>query len=1346
VTKREWSRITDGTAQDDRFPRPLDEHDEHFFRADERKFEDMISRSADFSKLIPFYNLSNRKDGTTWIRLFHSDQAVVMAEIVATDYDRMQAEFLGLLRQSSLDAARYVVRFAGRFDSWYRRLLGVGDESGQVLCRSMIDGKLRTALSDVREIVGQPAGVRDAASRDSGLLDEFHEDWQLPPAVTRLAESADQQTDKVGSAFYAFVHAVDSLKPIAAKGLALSMKSGDHDPSMGLFMAFAKLFDTARDKANLFTKRHRDFYYEKVLGMTPNDQVADSTFLVMQPEDGTRCLLLPGGTAFTAGKAGGDIELIYESDAPLVVTDARLRDLRTVHCRRDPLVSPEYQLRYINAVRASTISLAESPASAASGDTAWPLFGADKPGAELSSGEDADVGFAIAASALLLREGRREITVAIAFRIPGIEDLTRDKADPLTLTVDRVLECADMNAREAADFIVKQIGDLIVSDRRANETLGRLLPRIADGSLLMQNPSTSALSLMTDHSTVAPAPAEQAAKARFDLGRALRRKTLNASSWTKEDDDAFAKAVRKCFQEENRNDLLLQEPLYIFHRVFGDAFKIDVTVASGWYGVRYYPVPIPKPDATSDSYRLIFRIELGPEAPPIAACNPDIHGKAYGTKLPVLRFRLNPAAIVCPYSLLRDLAISEISIGSSVPDATKILAWNQQGQLDPTKPFNPFGPLPTTNSYLILGNYESAGMQLTSLALNLEWGDLPDMSFADYYRGYQNAFAGDKFVVGLSALRDGRWLPARAEGTACLFRMDHAKVGKTNRIEIDVARYMKPLDPGITEERFQYDREARDGFFRLALKGPEGAFGHAEYPTLLTEVLSENALASRWFRRNRQKLPNPPYTPVINRMSLSYEAKSTIGSGGRTTGSPDAFAGRVYWVHPFGIQSVETNKEWSLLPEFGFDGSLFIGFEAAEPGGVLTLLFDLCEDSATIISSVREPALWHYLASDRWCPLREPQILGDTTEGFLASGIVTLELPPEMTCDNTVMPDKLFWLRVSARRNPESFCSLYKVLAQAVRVTRRLNGKVPPVPAEPLPAKSILGPVSSVKGLRAVSQPLPSSGGQEPEKPAQMIERTSERLRHKYRASTPWDYERLILANFPDVFKVKCFSAMASPAGDAIPPAPGSVLVVVVPFQKESGTVFDPMIDAIRLKRIQEFLKDKTSPFAQVEVRNPVYERVQIVCTVGLTDDARSLPGIYRKRLNEDIVEYLSPWAKAGSDVRFGWSFNGNDVKAFIRKLNYVSTVTNFSMLHITQDEQNRTYRLDDTARESSGDRRGGWTAPGRDRIIPRYPWSLAIPSPVHDIELAGTVIRPDRPVVTGIGRMAIGNTFITTK
>jgi hypothetical protein len=1337
--KRDWN-ITDGTAQDDRFPLPLDDRSSRFFHVDERTFEDMVSRTADFAKVIRFYNLRDQIDGT-WINLFYADEAVVMAEIIATDYALMEAEFIGHGSNALLEAAGYVVRFAERFDSWYRRLSHSEDELSQVLRRAITDRKLRAAIGDVRRILTHLEGENPATSRE-GLrrLATFHEHWggrNFEITITETSaepenrDTGDQVKSKLYSAFYTFVHSVDSLKPIARRSLARSLENGKHDPSMALFMAFGKLFDKARDRLNLFTARHRDFYYRNVLGMTPKPETPDSTCLVFQLEAGTTSLTIQKGTEFTAGKAGGEVELIYKSDAELNVTDARVLDLRTLNCSRDPLVSPAYQLQYVNAAWALRIGNAAADAPPpASEAISWPLFGAEKPGANVSPGEEATIGFAIASSALLLREGNRTITLSVAFRVPGKQDLTWDKVDPLSLTVDRVLQCADLNAKEAAAWILEQMKSQLESNPEASPDISECLNLVGDGRVLIQNPDTSPRALVPGKSPSAPSAVSPDEESRVDLGRQFRYVILNHNALPADTLAAFRKRVALTFSDENSNDLLVQDPLFMFHRVFGTAFRIDITTAAGWYTAQTYSVSMQSPPtgASDQSFELDFTLELDTGAPALAGCDPKIHGQGYRTSLPVLRFCLNPGAIVYPYSILQDLAVQRIAVRSDVSDATRIVAWNQQGQLDPSKPFNPFGPLPTTNSYLVLGNFDSAKMNLTSLRLRLEWGELPDVDFADYYAGYDGAYANDKFVVTQSALRDGRWVPARPEGTpSSLFRTDSTKAASENVIEINIVRYLKPVDPELGEEQFQYGRDARDGFFRLSLAGPEGAFGHAEYPGLLSGVLSENARASTWRRRDPEKLPNPPYTPIINRMSLAYTAESAIGGAARAANSPDAFSERVYSIHPFGMKNIDTNKEWPLLPEIEFDGSLFIGFDATEAGGGLTLLFHLCEASATSIAPQPEPVFWHYLASDQWRPLGESQVLSDTTEGFLSSGIVTLDLPDDITTGNSVMPGDLYWLRVSAQRNLRSFCRIYGVWTQAVKVTRCLAEKAP-VSAQPLPAATIRGPVKSIPGLRSVSQPIPSTEGQAAETEQQMIERTSERLRHKYRASTPWDYERIILAQFPDVFKVKCFPALSSSVGDRVRPVPGSVLIVVMPRPDEYN-IFAPMMDAVRLMRIQDFLRDKISPFAQVEVRNPAYERVQVVCRVRLTDAARGQRGRYLSLLNQDIVAWFSPWKNS-----FGWSFSENQVKAHIRDLPYVDDVTTFSMLHITQNEQDETYRLSDTAR-----------APFTDKIAPRYPWSLAIASPVHDIQLADKPAG-DGPSATGIGQMRIGNTFITVK
>ena len=55
-----------------------------------------------------------------------------------------------------------------------------------------------------------------------------------------------------------------------------------------------------------------------------------------------------------------------------------------------------------------------------------------------------------------------------------------------------------------------------------------------------------------------------------------------------------------------------------------------------------------------------------------------------------------------------------------------------------------------------------------------------------------------------------------------------------------------------------------------------------------------------------------------------------------------------------------------------------------------------------------------------------------------------------------------------------------------------------------------------IQAIKSVSQPFSSFGSRAAETDTDYYQRVSERLRHKNRAITLWDYERLILQKFPE--------------------------------------------------------------------------------------------------------------------------------------------------------------------------------------------------------------------------------------
>jgi hypothetical protein len=210
-------------------------------------------------------------------------------------------------------------------------------------------------------------------------------------------------------------------------------------------------------------------------------------------------------------------------------------------------------------------------------------------------------------------------------------------------------------------------------------------------------------------------------------------------------------------------------------------------------------------------------------------------------------------------------------------------------------------------------------------------------------------------------------------------------------------------------------------------------------------------------------------------------------------------------------------------------------------------------------------------------------------------------------------------------------------------------------------------------------------------------------------------------------------------------PSPGHILITVVPYLSPSAAGHDvcAMLNTIRLNQIATFVQELASPVVRIEVRNPVYEQIQIRCTVKVAGLGH--PGVSINRLDHALSEYISPWRHLSCKARFGWCIRREDVVSYIRQLDYIEFVTNVSMLHITQGDEG-TFRLDDTARDTPESAQYGTSERNEtdelDCIRPRYPWSLPIPLTHHFIETTDTRDLIDAEM-TGINELEIGSTFI---
>ena len=1389
--------MPDGTQQDERAPPALQEG---WFHVDELRLEDRVAMSAGLASQLTFYDLQHRPAGT-WGEMFADDEALVLARIMSVDRAALQARFLRHFDAAPLEhLATQVVTLAGWIDLWFKTLKGGTGHAARALQERLdllMGRRLGEDMAWIFEHFGSGPSGNPSGSPLAQLLDRTRQRldpaWLAPRRVHAVTPDRPPR-ELLRSAFFAFLHAIERLQELAREQLPHSLQSQAHEPAAGLFLTFLQLFEGAQKHLNRFTNRHVDFYYDECLRLQPRPAEADVAHLVCardaaqdrtQPDRGAaRDVIVPRGTRFMAGKDAAGDPVEFEAEDRLLVTDAQVVDLRTLRLERDTLISPEREFDYVTRAKARQLPAGTGNVEAKGAATAqaWPLFG----GTDFSQGtlrsEDARMGLAIASPLLWLKEGEREIRIDLRFE--HAEDVDPD----LVLLIKRMTHgpTPALTAAVFRRYLVLDPRLLAEAERNDPAALDRLVQGLAQGFTLTPDepgdktpspPLADRCYRFFIHQLVLLAPTRALFYTR--LGRLFDRWLLSGRDWlTLAEVEPIKRAAHVLLGAEDTHPADASDPLclmrgahppehdLVFDQIFNGVFAVALSVPGGWYeadGAFVVPVPAepgaPGGATAAGGVQLVIR--LLPEDPPVVACHPPDHGPQWPEGLPLLRLQLKAQARLYPYSLLADVRLSEVNVAVQVRGVRELALHNQLGRLDASKPFNPFGPLPTPSSYLVFGSPEAARKNLTSLQLQIEWGGLPPGAggFSGYYQGYDEV-DNRSFTATAAILRDGQWQAAGTPTGQPLFADADAsgELSPCSRFDVDaaaLAKHFRVVEGGLqdaaaaaTLPELAWGPGARNGFFKLQLSGPPMAFGHQAYPTLLTRVVSDNA------RRPKDPLPipNPPYTPVMERLTLDYTAQRSLHLGQIVQREPGAQAGagpspdgdRLLHLHPFGVQEVyprHAGTAPTVLPLYPHDGHLFIGLSASTLQGPLTLLFHLRDESAGAALPHPPVTRWSYLAGDRWCPLAPERVLSDTTGGFLTSGIVTLDVPGDIARGNTVLPGELYWLCVATDEGFSGFAGLYGVKAQALRVRRVLDADMAAATTEAsislLPAGTIKAPVQSIPGLAGVRQVGPSWGLRRREDRAQARTRIGERLRHKQRASTPWDYERLVLERFAGVYKVKCFTpAELGPEG-----APGQVRVVVVPAVRRNepqDSTLGPRMNAIDLQRITEFLRGLASPFARIEVRNAAYERVQVRCTVKL---ARGVAvGRTVRLLNTAIVEYLSPWHDIGYQARFDWVVRSEDIETRLREIEGVEFVTRLSLLHIAADEHG-VYTLGDTARMATAKAIDADTVPGT-RLRPKWAWSLALPMRQHLIATAEHYGDP-RPEPTGIARLAIGSTFI---
>lgn len=930
-------------------------------------------------------------------------------------------------------------------------------------------------------------------------------------------------------------------------------------PHMTLFVSFLKLLELSKNRFNLITKKHLDFFYQDILHIQKLPATADKVHILFELAKKSIEEKIEVGTEFDAGKDAFGKKLTYKTSEELIANKTTIAHLKSV-----------YNDINLGEIKYSDVANSLDGKGEALKNEAkfWFPFGYTTKEKNYSELADAKLGFAIAAEILNLQEGERNISITITF------DQNFDfQTQPFT-----------------ADDLVQ---NLAIYCSGAKLWLGK-----------------------------------------FEL---------------------------------NKNTV----------------FK-NSTETSNIVG---------------NQLRLVFQIPKEIEA--IGAYNSQNLGENFSTTLPVIRFLINTSTRK-GHSLFRHLVtkkITAINIKVDVRGVQSIQLENDNGILNPVKPFYPFTTQPEKKSSFTINYPEIFLKKWSTINVKIIWKNTP----ADFVKNYDvykivhlDTVSQKSFFESIfKEITEDKILKANQPE-------DPSKedAATTNKVVGTKKWIRNPDNPIVTaNEYFQatlsvlnkevWDKQNsnvilfndpdNDKIFETTIALSDGSkyeigksgpiklslnqsFYHSIYPKIYTLAILNLAMDKN------TPIPNAPYTPFAESIALDYTAEENMILSGSAY---DINRIKVFQEGPFGqkeehpyLRQNAIDKEIleknalttiQLVPDYCHGGEFYIGLADAKNLQQITLLFQILEGSENPLASsfsAKQKVEWFILCNNNWKNI-ENNILDNEIDNFLKSGILKFSIPKQASNDNSLFPPNTFWVKAKIHKEYDAVCKLIDVKTQVVTATFFDDGNDLSHLISGLAAETISKLVNRVSQVKTVSQPFNSFGGKPIEDNPNYYRRVSERLRHKNRAITLWDYEHLILQEFPEVFRVKCLNHTSNSNNSYL--SPGDVTIVVIPdiVNKNVFDIYEPRVSTATLNKIKNYINNRNSMQVEAAVINPAYEKVIVKLNVKFYDQFDE--NFYKKQLNEDITKLLSPWAfDSAKEIIFGIELERSIIIDYIEKLPYV--------------------------------------------------------------------------------------------
>lgn len=752
------------------------------------------------------------------------------------------------------------------------------------------------------------------------------------------------------------------------------------------------------------------------------------------------------------------------------------------------------------------------------------------------------------------------------------------------------------------------------------------------------------------------------------------------------------------------------------YKILNDAFYMEISTETGWNRIDQYSLSL-----LEEGQALGLQFYLDENFPSTVACS-EPHG--YTTQYPALRILMNRDAWLFPYSWALRLALTKLTLTTSVSGITSLEVHNELGQIDPGTPFPPFGPQPEKGAWLAVGNYEIASKPVQRLELNFRWQQLPanECGFYDRYQRYPYPIDNTSFRVRMEQLVDKRWVSIPESRSFLFATNDFSSIPSPRDSLSDYSTVSCLLSENhqtfkSAEERYRYGL-SRCGFYRMLLDEPEIGFGHTLYRQLFADIMMQNS-----FRRKKITPPDLPVTPVLDGIEAGYTATEEYSF----TGGKKNTDLHYYYINPLQentLAPADTTRPIPFVVAPEDEGNLLFALRHAEGNNQIRLLVEMASLKREVEIEDLPQAQWFYFNGDHWSGLKPEAIRTDDTESFLGSGVIEIDLP-QPVCPEWLDKNGEFWIAADFKQNTQNCSSLLSLYLNPVKGVLDIEGEL---------TKEWFEEISRFTGkfefertpaeLTNVYQILPCKAGKAQETKEDMKVRTIQHICHRNRAVLPSDYEQMVLSEFPEVEKVLCLPGIDSKGLHR------KAIVTLAVMQKEADPKKLPLCEHHLLLEIEKYLQQYASPFVIIDAITPVYERVTVRGWLDVEPGKHT--GLVIRETEERINRCVAPWMAKEEMPVFGHSFSSTDLYNTIREDPAILKLNYLSVLHVTLNGANcaKEFFLNRYFNSSRSD----------FVISPSASWCILIPEEKHLLSVDPAEAGLWEP---GLGDLRIGDTFI---